>query len=76
MVVYDSEAAFAAAFKDGKLARMATEEGMADVQQTLFASAVACSLPKLAIVTGGGVAPAAAAGGVTGDSDFGTPSAP
>jgi hypothetical protein len=72
VVVYDDEQVFVAAFQDGKLKRVVEESAMDKVQQTLFASAVTCSLPGLAITVGG----AAAAEVDTGDSDFGTPSAP
>jgi hypothetical protein len=75
IVVYDDDQNFNAAFKDGKLVRLESEDCMPNVQQTLFASAVACSLPKLAIVSQGGVAPSAAAT-VDGDSDFGSPESP
>ena len=52
IVVYDDEQRFVAAFKGGKLARVDDETQMPQVQGGLFAAAVVCSLPRMAITLG------------------------
>jgi len=59
VVVYDDEQVFVAAFKGGKLVRTTDETSMDAVQGTLFACAVALSLPTVAVA--GGPAPEAVA---------------
>ena len=67
IVVYDDEQRFVAAFKGGKLARVDDETQMPQVQGGLFAAAVVCSLPRMAITLGS----APAGGGEDTTSDFG-----
>jgi len=74
VVVYDDNQVFVAAFKAGKLVRTTDETQMDAVQGALFASAVALSLPSVAVA--GGLVPEAGSTTIEGDSDFGTPDAP